>query len=123
MTLLEYIDDYYPIRDQVERKIKDPITMIMEKDDLPCDDVKAVDGKLQKVVYMTDDEYIPVIELLSYVREEVERMPDSDFKEVWFAYMDNITVNDMDLRTIVEVSKQYTTAKERKEELVKKCMQ
>lgn len=123
MTLKEYIRDYHPIKEQVQRKLKSPITLILEQDSLPCDGVKPVDGTLQKIVYISDDEYVPVLDLLSYTKEDIEKLGDEDFKSTWFAYMENVDSDDVDINSIMMASKEYQAAKKRKKELITKCMQ
>ena len=65
MTLKEYIKEYYPIKEKLQIIKSDPIKMIMEQDDLPYDSIVSVDGKLQKVVYISEEDFIPVLECLS----------------------------------------------------------
>ena len=38
----------------------------LEQDDLPYDSIVSVDGKLQKVVYISEEDFIPVLEILSF---------------------------------------------------------
>ena len=58
MTLKEYIKEYYPIKEKLQIIKSDPIKMIMEQDDLPYDSIVSVDGKLQKVVYISEEDFI-----------------------------------------------------------------
>lgn len=122
MTLKEYIRDYYPIQEKLQIIKNDPIKRIMEQDDLPYDGIVVVDGKLQKVVYSSDDEFIPVLEILSYNKEEVEKSTDTEFKTIWNAYMDNVEVTDLNLETIMAASKEYIENKKRKEALLEQCI-
>lgn len=123
MTFKEYIKEYHPIKEQVYRKLKDPVSLILERDDLPCDEVRAVDGVLQKVVYISDEEFVPVFDLLSYTKEDVEKLKDADFKKVWLAYMENVDVQDLDIDSIITASKEYQNSRKRKKELIMKCTQ
>lgn len=122
MKLREYINEYYPIRDKVLRKLKNPVQRVMEMDDLPCDEVRAVDGQLQKVIYINDEEYVPVIDILSYTREDIEKMPSCDFKNAWLAYMENVCTEDVSLEELMSVSREYVKNQCRRKEMAEKCM-
>lgn len=122
MKFREYIDRYYPIREKVMRKLKDPVQRVMEEDDLPCDDVRAVDGQLQKVVYLNTDEYVSVLDLLSNTKEDIEKMPDCDYKCTWLAYMENVHVEDMTLEELVGMSREYKQNQLRRKGMAEQCM-
>ncbi len=122
MKFREYIDRYYPIREKVMRKLKDPVQRVMEEDDLPCDDVRAVDGQLQKVVYLNTDEYVSVLDLLSNTKEDIEKMPDCDYKSTWLAYMENVHVEDMTLEELVGMSREYKQNQLRRKGMAEQCM-
>lgn len=122
MTLKEYIKEYYPIKEKLQIIKSDPIKMIMEQDDLPYDSIVSVDGKLQKVVYISEEDFIPVLEILSYSKEEVEKSKDIEFKEVWKTYMDNVEITDLNLENLMTISKEYIESRKRKEALLKQCI-
>lgn len=121
MTILEYIKEYHSIDEQVKRKLKDPVTLVMERDSLPCDDVLPVDGKLQKVVFYTADDYISVVDLLSYSKKDIDEQENVELRETWYAYMENVEQKVLDLEELMSVSKQYVEAQQRKRELAAKC--
>ena len=123
MTFKEFIRDKYPIKDKIRSLNEDPIKRIMEQDDLPFDKIISVDGVFQKVVYVSEDSYVTVMDILSYYPEEVAKMEDVDFKEAYFAYMDNIDISDVNIENIMAASKEYKSQKEKKEELLLKCTQ
>lgn len=123
MNLKEFIRDKYPIKDKIESIFTDPIKQIMEQDDLPYDGVMSIDGTMQKVVYVSDDTYIPVVEILSYYAEEVQKMKDEEFKTVYFAYMDNIDLSDLTIETIMSSAREYNEGKLKRDELLAKCIQ
>lgn len=104
------------------RKLKDPVQRVMEEDDLPCDDVRAVDGQLQKVVYLNTDEYVSVLDLLSNTKEDIEKMPDCDYKSTWLAYMENVHVEDMTLEELVGMSREYKQNQLRRKGMAEQCM-
>lgn len=107
MNILEYIEEFYPIRDRVERLIKDPYTLVKESDDLPFDEIKYIDGKIQKVVECADGEYIPVFDLLLYDKEDVLKMQDSAFKEMYLAYIDQIDIKSVSIQEIMSAVREY----------------
>lgn len=123
MTFKEFIRDRYPIKDKIRALNEDPIKRIMEQDDLPFDKILSVDGVLQKVVYVSEDSYVTVMDLLSYYPEDVEKMDDKDFKDAYFAYMDNIDITDINIENIMAASKEYKNQKQKKDELLLKCTQ
>lgn len=117
MTLSEYIDEQFPIDKMIELYNSDPITRIMEADSLPCDKVMMYDGKLQKVVEISDGEYISVFDLISMEASEAATMP-IEFQEVYNAYMDNIELTDVSVDDILNLSRKYKKMQmERKERL------
>jgi len=121
VTLVEFIKERYPIDDKLEQLKTNPIKRIMESDFLPCDAVKMVDGVFQKVVELSDEQYIPVVELLSYSKEDIEQSNDQELKDVWFAYMDNVTVKDVSFDQIMSASSEFMRLRKKKEELINAC--
>ena len=122
MKLREYIDQYYPIREKVMQRLKDPVQRVMEMDDLPCDDVRVVDGQLQKVIYINDEEFVPIVDILSYTREDIDKMADCDFKSAWLVYMENVHVEDISIEELMKVSKEYVKNQRLRREMAEKCM-
>lgn len=123
MTFLEFIDEYYDISHQLEMLKRDPIKQIMENDDLPYDDIRYVDGQLQKVVEVADDTYIPVVELISWDEKDIKGINDADIVVAWYAYMEQVDVKEFSIDMIRSSAKLYIENKKAKEGLVERCMQ
>lgn len=122
MKMREYIDTCYPIREKVEQKIKDPVQRVLEADDLPCDDVMSMNGVLQKVVYINASDYVAVVELLSYSRQDIEKLPvGDDFRSAWEAYMENVDVQVVTVQELISASKDYMQLQKRRREMVDRC--
>ena len=118
MTLKDYIDEEFPINDLVRQYNSDPITRIMQADSLPFDKIVYIDGKLQKAVEISEDEYISVFDLISMEEAEAKTMP-AEFQEVYYAYMDNIEIKDVDVFNIMKLSREYRKNKQAKQERLK----
>ena len=118
MTLKDYIDEEFPIDDLVRQYNSDPITRIMQADSLPFDKIVYIDGKLQKAVEISEDEYISVFDLISMEEAEAKTMP-AEFQEVYYAYMDNIEIKDVDVFNIMKLSREYRKNKQAKQERLK----
>lgn len=121
MTFREYISEMYPIEDKLRAIASDPYTAILENDDLPYDDIRMVDGVLQKVVEISSDSYISIMELLSYDAADVEKMKDEEFKQLYYAYMDNVEVSPLTLERIMSSVREVRKHKEAKKELLSRC--
>lgn len=123
MSFIEYIDTYYNARDRIYSKMKNPIQRVMEADGLPCDAVKMVDGELQKVVYLNDDgsDFITVVELITYTKDEVEKINDKELKEVYYAYMDNVHVEDVNIKEIINSAVLFQEKRKAKQERLALC--
>jgi len=95
----------------------------MEADGLPCDAVKMVEGELQKVVYLNDDgsDFITVVELITYTKDEVEKMNDKELKEVYYAYMDNVHVEDVNIKEIINSAVLFQEKRKAKQERLASC--
>ena len=118
MNLKEFVRDKYPIGDRIRRMKEDPITQVMENDDLPYDEIKLVDGIYQKVVMLDDTEYIAITDLLMLTKEEVDQMKDESFKQVYKAFMENVEVEIVDINNISNSLKELDSMKKRKQELL-----
>lgn len=117
-TILDFIEKEYDITPRLRAKYADPIKRIEEEDDLPFDEIKCIDGDYLKVVYINDDNYITVIDLLSYRKEDVEKMEPSDFKDTYIAYMQNVTIEEGQLEFLMTTAREYKKTREHKKELV-----
>lgn len=123
MTIPEFIDERFPIDDLIKEMKSSPIQRILDNDDLPCDDVRFIDGALQKVVEVSADVYVPVTEILSYCKEDVDKMNDVDFKTAYTAYMGLIDVTDVCIESIMSAVREYKANVSKKEGLLGKCTQ
>lgn len=123
MTLVEYIHESYPIKERLEELNNDPIKRVMESDGLPFDSIQVIDGVLQKAVEISQDTYVAVVDLLSYTKEDIDGLgpEDNDFKQAYYAYMDNVDLTDMTIDAIMSAARDYAENKKREEELYKKC--
>lgn len=121
MTLIEFTRDIYKIEDRVQRICQDPVKMVMENDDLPCDGVRCIDGEMQKVIEVSSDVYIPVLELISYTKEDIEASNDEDLKAVWEAYMGNVKIEYLTFEGIMAAARDYYARKHKCEEMLAKC--
>lgn len=108
MNILDFIEQQYPIKDLIKDKLSDPYKRIAEMDSLPYDVIGPDDsGKVTKLVEVDEVTFIPVIDLISYTREEIMGMKDARLLEVWDAYMDEIDLEDVNIVDIMECVKQY----------------
>lgn len=123
MTFVEYINTYYDARDRIYSKMKNPVQRVMEADGLPCDAVRVVDGELQKVVFLNDDgsDFVPVIELITYTKDEISKINDPMLKEVYEAYMDNVEVEDVNIKEIINSAVLFQEKRKAKQERLLNC--
>lgn len=120
MTLKEYVRTVYNIEDQVKAVNEDPVKLVMERDDLPADDAKYIDGVLQKIVYLSDEEFISVVDLLGYTKEEIDAQPNSDLANVWTVYMEKVELTDMGIEAIMSSCQELAKVHKNKEGLIRK---
>lgn len=119
MTLREYIEEHYPIRDKIERIKSDPRKQIMDSDFLPCDDVKFINGELQKAVQLEDGEWVAVMDFLTHEPDDVRKMNiKEEWKQAYFAYMEYVSNDDVAFADIMSAVREYKTHMARKKELV-----
>lgn len=119
MTFREYVVEHYPIKDKVERVKSNPKQRIMESDFLPCDDVRYINGELQKAVQLEDGDWVPVIDFLMHEPEDVQKMNLSEeWKQAYFAYREYVSNDDVTFADIMGAVKEYKSHMEHKKELV-----
>ena len=106
MFLRDYIEEQYPIKGIIERYTNDPVKRIMDADCFPFDKICMYEGQLQKCVEISADEVISVLDLLSYTKEDAEKV-SPEFFEVYNAYMDNIVMESLDIQDIINISRVY----------------
>lgn len=122
MYMKEFVTSVYPIKELVRNVLSNPLVTVMKRDDLPYDDIRLVDGELQKVIFINDEEeFIPVLELLSYSEEDIRKLGDEQMRQVYEAYMENVDVEDMELANLIEASKRYRAKQREKKELRDRC--
>lgn len=121
MTFRDYIKTKFPIDKIIDDIVSDPVTAVMENDDLPCDAICVIDGVLQKAIELSDGTYMSVINLLSYTKEDVEKMTDEDFKKVYQSYMDNIEIESYTIESIMSSVRNIRLHREAQEELLNRC--
>lgn len=117
MNILEFIETQYPIRDRIKDKLSDPYKRIEEMDDLPYDLIGMDEyGHMTKLVNVDDVTTIPVMELISYTEDEIKQSPNEALRAVWYAYMEQIDITDMNFADIMECVRQYKANMIRREE-------
>lgn len=117
MTLRDYIEQVYPIKDRVERIRNDPRKQILESDILPCDGVVFIDGVLQKAVEVSDGYWVSVLDLLMNEAADVEKLADDDYKKAYYSYMELIDNKDAAYADIVASVKEYKNNMKKKAEM------
>lgn len=108
MTIIQFIEEQYPIKDKVKGRLEDPYKKIANADDLPYDVIGPDDnGVVTKLVEVEDNRYISVMDLISMTADEVNRTGDQALISVWGAYMEQIDLEDLNLLDIMESVKKY----------------
>lgn len=117
MTILEFIEEQYPIKDRVEDKLSDPYRKILESDDFPYDKIGPDEfGVPTKLIEIEEGYYMPVLELISMTREDALALDDKYFFSVWEDYMKNIDIQAVNIIDIMECVRAYKENKIRREE-------
>lgn len=117
MTLKDYIEEQFPIDRLISQYASDPIARIMNADGLPFDKICVYEGKLQKVVEISEDEYVSVLDLISLEEKDLKGCAP-EFIAVYHAYMDNIELEDVDVLEILNISRNYRKRKEQIKERI-----
>lgn len=122
MFIQDYIKEMYPITDRLERLKCNPVERIKMSDDLPYDSVYMVDGQLQKVMMISDERPVPIMELLSWTKGDIDkiRVSDPDYADAWDVYMTLIDVEDLDIANLSTILSDVDQIRKRKEELLAK---
>lgn len=117
MNILEFIESQYPIRDRVAARLVDPYDRVANSDDLPYDVIGPDDtGHFTKLVEIEDNRFISVVDLISYSRDDVEKMGDAALLLVWENYMSMIDLRDMNITDILECVKAHKSVVDRRKE-------
>lgn len=123
MDIRQFCEEYYPVKERIRQVVQDPYLLVKECDDLPYDDIQFIDGRLQKVVYLDDsrDSVVPVYDILLYSKEDMEKEPDSPFKDMYNAYMDQIDIKSMSIQEIMSAVRDYEQHKADIQRKVEMC--
>lgn len=123
LTFREYIGKYYNVTDRIKARLINPKEAVAERDDLPYDDIIYIDDELQKVVYITDDSPISVVELLSYTAEDMHKINDPDLINVYDNYMEQVNVEDVDLANLISAAQIFMREKKEGRMRLAGCIQ
>ena len=117
MNLREYTTTVFNIEPLLPWNLEgfNYIKSIEENDDLPYDAILPADGELRKVVYLNDQEYIAVLDLISYTDEEIEKSANTELKEVYKSYMDEMRVDTVDILNAREFIRRYKEHKQKRD--------
>lgn len=119
MNIIEFIDDHYPIKDRVRERLADPYKRVAEMDGLPYDVIGPDEnGTVTKLVEIDENTFMPVMELITYTKPDVDKMTDEAFKDAYYAYMDNVDVMDISFVDLQECARAFlANSRKRKEAL------
>lgn len=119
MTILEFIEQQYPIKQRVQERLQDPYKRIADSDDLPYDVIGPDEfGNVTKLVEVDTDRFISVMELIGYTSEEVQGSNDTALITAYEAYMSQVDFEDLNLLDIMECVRMHSnTMRDRKEKL------
>lgn len=123
LTFQEYINRYYNVADRIRARLINPKEAVAMRDDLPYDDVIYIDGELQKVVYVTDDTPISVVELLSYTYDDMHKINDPDLITVYDNYMEQVNVEDVDMASLISAAQTFMREKKEARMRMAGCIQ
>ena len=123
MNIKQFCEEYYPVKEKIRQIIQDPYLLVKECDSLPYDAIQVVDGKLQKVVYLDDSQesVIPVYDLLAYSKEDMDKEPDSPFKDMYNIYMSQIDLKSISIQEIMSAVSDYEQHKKELQRKVEMC--
>lgn len=119
MTILEFIEQQYPIKQRVQERLQDPYKRIADSDDLPYDIIGPDEfGNVTKLVEIDNDRYISVMELIGYTQEEIDKSDDAALAIAYEAYMSQVNFEDLNILDIMESVRMHAnTVRRRKEKL------
>lgn len=118
MTIIDYINQKYPIRERVKELISNPYTRIANEDDLPYDKIGPdSNGFVTKLVQVNDeDRYISVIDLISL--SEDDRKNDPELANIYDIYMTQVDIEDVNISDIMKSVEAYKSLKKSAEDQV-----
>jgi len=119
MTILEFIEQQYPIKQRVQERLQDPYKRIADSDDLPYDIIGPDEfGNVTKLVEIDNDRYISVMELIGYTQDEIDKSDDAALAIAYEAYMSQVDFEDLNILDIMESVRMHAnTVRRRKEKL------
>lgn len=100
ITIKEFIEDNYDVRDRIRELKRDPIAELLSEDMFPYDFIgyDPIDKENIKMLYYDNcEKEIPVLELLSYVREDIVKMGDVELLKLYDVYISNFTSEGKDI--------------------------
>ena len=117
MTIIEFIETQYPIKERVLAKLENPYKRIEAMDDLPFDKIGPDEfGNITKLVEVEEGRYVSVMELMGYSKEELVSSKDEALLHVWEVYMSQIDLEDLNIIDIMECVKQHQSIEKIRQE-------
>ena len=90
---------------------------ILEKDDLPYEDVRITeDGVMSKVVYIDDSgRFIDVYELITYSEQDIIATKDEELIQVYYNYMSMIDTQELNFSDTLRLAKEWRELRDKEE--------
>lgn len=102
MTITDYIKEKYPIESVLRSKFSDPIKRVENEDSIPFDYIGYdEEGNLCKLIEVEPMRAIPVHELLSYHRKDIEELNDPALLNVYDNFMEQVDIKDINFSDIM----------------------
>lgn len=116
MTIVQYIQEKYPIHNRIRELVSNPYATIANEDGLPYDEIGPdEDGNITKLVVVNNEgRKISVIDLITLTPEELDT--DLELKNVYENYMMQVDLEEVNLCDIAKMAKSYKDLKKRSEE-------
>lgn len=91
---------------------------IIEKDDLPYEDIRMNDdGVPTKVVYVDDNgRFIDIYELITYSEEDIKATQDEDLIQVFNNYMSMIDTQELSFSDTLRLAKEWRVLRDKEEQ-------
>ena len=116
MTIIQFIEERYPIKEKLKAIFSDPYALIENEDGLPYDVIAPDEfGHLTKMVYVNEDRMISVMDLISFSREELDS--DIELQCVWDIYMSQVTMEEVNFADIMRSARNYKEHLKAKEDM------
>lgn len=113
-----YIQEFARRRGLVQKylsRFESIFDRIANSDSLPYDSIrKDENGRMVKVVELSEELYIPVLELLSYSRVEDIPETDTDIRAAYEVYMTQVDVTSPAISDLRKHARMYREGLERK---------